>query len=380
MGIVFLPNYWNAKGISQRPDGLYRGRFTNRFGVRQEVYDRNLNELRKKMRQAQVDDDCQLNVVNTNMTLDEFFEVWISICKSNCRETTKRTYRVQYNRLKGELGWRKLRDLNLVNLQQAINNLNSDASRADCRALLVDILNKAVESELLTKHYAEQIKVNLDFNLVREKRILTHQECDILLATARKMRSTLLPIFILALGSGMRIGEILGLTWEDVDLVGNIIHVRHTLVYLPGDGKKATYMLNPPKTSAGLRDIPMTKAVKVALLRQKMQCNRIDTKYEPLIKGLVFPSRTNQPINEANIRKTIRYIVKEIRKEQPDFEMFTPHCLRHTFATWAIEKGMRPKTLQKILGHSSLRMTMDLYCHVSLESVKEEMELLEAMA
>ena len=369
-----------GRGISQRSDGLYRGRFTNRFGVRQELYDRNLNELRRKMRQAQTDDDYQLNIVNTNMTLDEFFDVWMSIFKVKCRESTKRTYRCQYNRLKKGLGWRKLKDLNLVVMQSVFNNLKSDASRADCRALLVDMLNRAVETGLLIKHSAEQIEVELDYIQSQERRILTPKASSILLDEARKMRSTMLPIFILALEVGMRVGEILGLTWDDVDLTNNIIHIRHTLVYLPGDGNKATYMLDPPKTKAILRDLPMTVKMKSALLRQKMRCNLINSKYKPLIDNLVFPSRTNQPLNEANVRSTIRYIVGKIQNEVPDFEIFTMHCLRHTFATRAIEKGMRPKTLQKILGHSSIKTTMDLYCHVPNETIKEEMQLLGAMA
>ena len=82
--------------------------------------------------------------------------------------------------------------------------------------------------------------------------------------------------------------------------------------------------------------------------------------------------------NEANIRGAIRYLVRKINRKYPglDFEPFTPHGLRHTFATKAIEKGMRPKTLQKILGHKSLQMTMDLYCHVEEHTLKEEMALI----
>ena len=93
------------------------------------------------------------------------------------------------------------------------------------------------------------------------------------------------------------------------------------------------------------------------------------------MEQLVFCSKTNNPINEANIRGAIKYQVNKINKENPDlnFEPLTPHRLRHTFATKAIARGIRPKTLQKILGHNSLQMTMDLYCHVENCTLKEEM-------
>ena len=369
-----------GKGISQRPDGTYRGRFTNRFGVRQEVYDRNLNELRKKMRQAQADDDRQSNIADPNMTLDEWFHIWMKTCKQNCRDTTKRTYEVQYNRLKPELGWRKLKDLNLIVMQQAFNNLKSDASRKHCKSVLTDILNRAVASDLLVKHYAWSIKVHLDNVEPEEKRILSDKEVELLLETAKKMRSTLYPIFVIALETGMRIGEILGLTWDDVDFSTNTIHVRHTLAYLRNDGITAIYKLHPPKTSAGRRDIPMTKNVKTALLHQKIRCNRINTKHEPIIENLVFISNTNHPINETNIRGAIRNMMKKIHEKDPGFEHFTMHGLRHTFATNCIAKGMKPKTLQKLLGHGSFKMTMDLYTHVTDETAREEMSLMGAMA
>ena len=98
----------------------------------------------------------------------------------------------------------------------------------------------------------------------------------------------------------------------------------------------------------------------------------------PGMEDLVFCSKTNNPVNEGNIRGALKYLVEKINRENPDivFKPFTPHGLRHTFATKCIAKGMRPKTLQKILGHNSLKMTMDLYCHVEQNTLREEMALI----
>ena len=131
------------------------------------------------------------------------------------------------------------------------------------------------------------------------------------------------------------------------------------------------------------RNIPMTKDVRDILLKQKERKVRIEARHKPKdgMENLVFCSKTNKPIHESNVRSAIRYMVAKINRENPelDFQPFTPHGLRHTFATKAIAKGMRPKTLQKILGHNSLQMTMDLYCHVEADTLKEEMALMGEM-
>lgn len=116
-----------GRGITQRKDGLYQARFINRFGKRQTIYAKTYNEITKKLRDEQYEDEKQLNVVDSNMTLDEWYEVWLETCKKNCRNTTKRTYSIQYNRLRKDLGWRKLTNLNLVIVQNAFNDMKSDS-------------------------------------------------------------------------------------------------------------------------------------------------------------------------------------------------------------------------------------------------------------
>lgn len=107
-----------GKGITQLKDGYYQARFTDRFGKRQNLRAKKYSDIMKKLRDAQYEDERQLNVVDTNMTLDEWYAVWMETCKKNCRDTTKRTYEIQYNRLREELGWRKLSKLNLVIIQK----------------------------------------------------------------------------------------------------------------------------------------------------------------------------------------------------------------------------------------------------------------------
>lgn len=369
-----------GRGISQRKDGLYQARFINRFGKRQTVYAKTYSEITKKLRDGQYEDEKQLNVVSSNITLDEWYAIWLDTCKKNCRDTTKRTYTIQYNRLREELGWRKLTSLNLVIIQKAFNNLKTDSSRRDCKAVLVDILNRAVEADLISKNVALAVNTKIEGREQAEKRVLTTEEIQMLYQSTRD--SQLYPFLVLALNTGMRMGEILGLTWDSVDFESGIIHVEKTLCYLPNNGK-AIYEFHPPKSKAGKRNIPMSKVVQEVLQEQKAWVNDVNTRFKPQrgFEDLVFISKTNHPLHESNIRASILYLVDRINEENPaeEFERFTPHCLRHTFATNCIAKGMRPKTLQKLLGHNSLQMTMDLYCHVLDETLKEEMSIIAEM-
>lgn len=369
-----------GRGISQRKDGLYQARFINRFGKRQTIYAKTYNEIVKKLRDSQYEDEKQLNVVNSNMTLDEWYDVWIDTCKKHCRDTTKRTYAIQYNRLREKLGWRKLTNLNLVIIQNAFNNLKSDNSRRDCKAVLVDMLNRALESDLISKNVALSVNTRIDGKEQLEKRVLTEEEIQILYQSTRD--SQLYPFFVLALNTGMRMGEILGLTWDCVDFENGILRVEKTLCYLPNNGT-AIYEFHPPKSRAGKRNIPMAKLVKDVLQEQKAWHDHVNTRFQPQkgFEELVFTSKTNHPLHESNIRTAIGYLVDRINVQNPEkeFERFTPHCLRHTFATNCIAKGMKPKTLQSLLGHNSLQMTMDLYCHVLDETLKEEMSIITEM-
>lgn len=365
-----------GKGITQRKDGRYQARFVNRFGKRQTIYANKLSEITKRLRDEQYEDKKLLNVINPSLTLNEWYDTWINVCKKHCRNTTIRTYNIQYNRLRDSIGWRKITSLNLVTLQEAFNELKNDKSRKDCKAVLVDMLNRAVEADMLVKNVAKGINPYIDNEEPEERHVLSDEEIKILL---EETKGTQFHAFlVVALGTGMRIGEILGLTFDCIDFDKGLITVNKTLCYLPNNGE-AIYELHSPKTRAGKRQIPMIQDVKDVLLEQRKRKDKISKRHEPRegLEDLVFCSKTNNPVNDMNIRKAITYHINKI--QTIDIRPFTPHELRHTFATKAIAKGMRPKTLQRILGHNSLKMTMDLYCHVENNTLIEEMALLEKM-
>lgn len=366
-----------GKGISQRKDGLYQARFVNRFGKRETIYAKTLNEIRHRLRTEQYEDEKMLNVIDKDMTLDEWYEIWMNTCKKNCRNSTKETYASHYRRIQKQVGWMKLTNLNLIILQQVFNELRSDNERKNSKKILVDMLEKAIDSDLLIKNVAKQINSKVSKEEKKERRVLTLKEEELFLKEAEK--SFYYNLFVVALDTGLRIGELMALTWSDVDLKKRVLHVRHKLCYFRKDGKY-TFELHDTKTMNGRRDIPLTQRAYEALRRQRVKKLQVELKGRKAPDGyenLVFVTKNNRPTQQFIVEEGILACVKRIQKEYPEFEKFAPHCFRHTFATRAIENGMQPKTLQKVLGHGSLQMTMDLYCHVTDDTIFDAMKLME---
>lgn len=370
-----------GKGISQRKeDGLYIARFINRFGKRQVIYDKTYNGVQKKLREAILADDKEINVVSNNMTLDEWFEKWINTCKKNCRSNTKDTYARHYKRVRKALGWRKLNKLNLVVMQEAINLLKTDNERKNSKKILVDMLEKALASDLITKNVAKQITTEITKEEKKPRRVLTIQETNIFLEEAKD--TYYYNLFVVALETGMRIGELSGLQWEDIDYKNKIIHVKHSMTYFSKDGKY-TFELHPTKTNKGMRSIPLTETAIKALKRQYTMKQAFPNDKEPMngFENLVFVTKNNRPTTQFLVTECIEGILKKIHTHYPDlaFEKFSPHCFRHTFATRWLEAQVPLKTVSAILGHSQLQLTTDLYMHVTQDSLFKGLEQYESL-
>ena len=366
-----------GKGISQRKDGLYQARFTDRFGKRQTMYAKTYNEAVQILRNAQYENEKEINVVTKDVTLDEWYEIWMNTCKGNCRSSTKESYATHYKCVKDELGWRKLTSLNLIMMQKAINNLCSDNARKNSKKILVDMLEKAIDSNLLTKNVAKQINTVLTNEEAKERKVLTIGETELFLKQA--ISTYYYNLFVLALETGMRIGELCGLQWSDIDFDKKIINVNHTMCYFSKQGKYV-FELHDTKTKRGKRKIPLTKTAIRVLKMQKFQKQQLIFKgkiAEEQYQDLVFVTKNNKPTQQFLIQECMNLIFKHLIEYNGEFDYFSPHTFRHTFATRAIENGMQPKTLSKILGHSTLQMTMDLYCHVTEDTLFEEMKKME---
>lgn len=366
-----------GKNICQRKDGTYMARFINRFGKRQTIYAKTLNEVRTKLREEQYKDEKEINVVAKDMTLDAWYNIWMNTCKQGCRTSTKETYATHYKRIQPDLGWRKLTSLNLIVMQDAINKLYSDNARKNSKKILVDMLEKAIDTDLLTKNTAKQIVTDLTKEEKKERRVLTIGETKQFLMQAEG--TFYYNLFELALETGMRIGELCGLQWEDIDFKNKMLYVNHTLCYFSNAGKYM-FEMHDTKTNNGKRMIPLTERVIKALKRQKIQKNKIRLKGKIAPKeyeDLVFVTKNNNPTQQFLVQECMGVIIKKIQNNNMDFETFSPHTFRHTFATRALENGMQIKTLSRLLVHGDIQLTMNLYCHVTEDTLVEEMSKME---
>ena len=232
-------------------------------------------------------------------------------------------------------------------------------------------------SALAALHVAKQINTVIAKEEKKERRVLTIRETELFLEQAKGTFYE--NLFILALETGLRVGELSALQWEDIDFKKKVIHVKHTLCYFSKNGKYV-FEMHDTKTNNGKRTIPLTAKAINSLKCQKLQKQEIILKGKTAkeeFQNLVFVTKNNQPTQQFLINQCMQLVIQNMNKAGIDFSPFTLHTLRHTFATRAIECGMNPKTLQKLLGHGTLQMTMDLYCHVTEDTLFLEMEKFE---
>lgn len=355
-------------GIRQRKNGRYEGRV--KYDYRSySIYGDTVTEVKKKMTDLHYKLEHGQFVDKTVITLNEWFHTWISVYKE---KSVKRGTIIAYKNgfryyIEPTLGDKKLSKIRGEHIQQMFNDLAERGIAVSYIKVLAAILNgcfkQAFKNGLIESNPVA--KTTLPKQTEKgQRRVLTQEEQEIFFQYARE--SYLYNLFALMLMTGMRTGEARGLRYCDIDRKNKVIHITRTLKYEAGLG----FFEDTPKTLASKRDIPLTEEIEAILQdqRKRFETNIIDP------KAYTFRTPEGGPISRERVQAEIDRIVKAVQKDKPDFKRFTSHCFRHTFATRAIENGMKPQTLKTILGHSSLAMTMDLYSHVLPSTKADEME------
>lgn len=368
-------------GISQRKNGLYTGRFTRSDGERVQKYFSKLKDCREWIAEAQYNDAHNSLRHLEDITVDAWYHYWMSEVKApTIRPSTKKSYDCVYDKhIKPYIGKYLVKEVRPIHCQQLLNVMAKDglkiSTMRDVRTRMYSLFSYAVENLIIQRNpvtksvtcQAGAPSKDLDaLSLEEQKRF-------IIALNNFSLRETYSDQFKLLLQTGLRCGELVALTWSDVDFTKRIIHVTKTIKNFPSDEKedetkrKSQWIISEPKTKAGRRDIPMTEEAYMILIRQRERWKK--RKVLSLEFGnYVFLSENGIPISNSTYNSVLKKLCKQFR-----LRSISPHMLRHTFATRCIEAGMNPKTLQAILGHSSIKMTLDLYVHVTQDHIQKEM-------
>jgi integrase len=339
----------------------YRGAYVGPDGKRRYVSGKTKEEARKKLRQARGDAERGLVFDTDNLKVGEYLDRWLS---DSVRDTVKATTFERYEQiarlhLKPALGTVKLNALTPAHVRGLYREkLEAGSSARTVRYIhttLHKALKQAVMDGLIPRNATEAVKPP---QLSREEmRPLTPEQAKLLLKTAHEAGDRLEALYVLAIHTGLRQGELLGLKWDDVDLEVGSLQVRRTLTIT-----KNGPLLTSPKTASSRRSVKLTshaiEAVTHHLERQLGEIDRVGSLWSE--NGLIFASETGEPLNRHNLtRRSFKPLLKRAGLPQIRF-----HDLRHTCATLLLTRNVNPKIVSEMLGHSSIAITLDTYSHV----------------
>ena len=362
-------------GISQRKDGLYTARFTDRNKKRKQQYFKKLQECRQWLADAQFQDEHGTINASSDMTVDAWFEYWISNIKGRTvRWSTLKSYKDRYEKdIKEVIGKMIIGTVKPMHCQDILNKMDTNgyagSSMAKTKATMSSMFSDALENGLITSNPVTR-GVKCPKKSEKSTRVLTLDEQNSFLDVAKDNVNHFHFLFILQ--TGVRSSELRGLRWEDIDFSNRIIHIRRNVTH---DSSSNKFIVGDLKTNSGLRDIPMTQTVYETLKNMKNQQTQQKRKVLSFeFADHIFLNRNNRLIPNSNYDRCLERLCN-----RASIEKISMHTLRHTFATRCIESGMKPKTLQKILGHANISMTMDLYVHVTEDEKQKEMQKFEEL-
>lgn len=333
---------------------------------------------------------------NNALSLNDWFEIWYWDYKSIIvkRSTLQIYYSIYQNQVAPILGNYLLSQIKAYHIQKLYNhilehNLSSKYLH-DIHSLLHNIFDAAISNDIIIKNPC--MGVIMPNISQKERRVLSVEEQQLLLNITQQAKwKQYEPIIKILLGTGMRIGELFALTWQDIDFQEHQITINKTLVYLPDtQTNKYKFSFQTPKTKNAIRSIPMQHNVENAFRKQIIiqQQQKQNSRWNPLVgfDDLIFLNKYGHPRQRGALQKTLNHLIASINRENQLTQKNSassymlpihPHTLRHTFATRCFEAGIPPKTVQMILGHSNIQITLDLYTHVSNQKKRSDLQNLE---
>ena len=377
-------------GESQRKDGRYMYKYTDADGEAKYFYSWKLDKndvtpkgkpdevsLREKERELERKRLDGIAFDNGKITVLKLVEKYVSL-KTGVRHNTEANYKFAINVIKKEAFGRKLIDrIKKSDAKEWLIKLQKDgrgySSIHVIRGVVRPAFQMAVDDDLIRKNPFDFTLSTVVVNDMVTREAISPDEMNRFLTFVKEDEHYCRyydGMFVL-FHTGLRVSEFVGLTVRDIDFENMVLHVTHQLQRK----RNMEYSIEPTKTSSGTRDIPMTKEVAESFRR--IIRSRKRAKIEPMIGGyseFLFLDKNDMPMVALHWEKYFQFAVaKYNRYNKVQLPKITPHVCRHTFCSNMARSGMNPKTLQYIMGHSDIGVTLNTYTHLSFEDAKEEM-------
>lgn len=372
------------KGETQRQDNTYMYRWLNNSGKRECIYARTLVELRNM--EQEIEREIALGISRKTYTLNEQIERYLKT-KVSLANSTRENYKYYFEHVirESQLGKTKVIEIRKSDILLFYNYLTEQGLSIGTIKIIHKIIRPALQlacddnviaknpADGCTREYTDDIEKKYALTFEEEKEFLDR-------INMRPRMKRYYPMYAIMLHTGLRISEVIGLTWNDIDMDKRILHVNHQIQYRKMQGYMKLYA-NDTKTNAGNRSIPMTDELYHLFIEQKKVW--LMTKKEPDFnvdgyKDFVFVSHmTGRCMNHNSIRRMMKSIVEMNNEREVQLPNVSPHILRHTACCRFAESGCDIKVLQYLMGQTDIRTTMRVYNHVDMGRVKRELNKLE---
>lgn len=376
-------------GLYQKKDGSYSARFTDKTGKRRERCFKTIPEARNWLEKSKLEQSNPNLYVAPDITVNEWFEYWITNLVGDLADNTLRNYRERYEiNVKPVIGHMPVVSVKAMHCKQVFTSMNEKYTGSTMRQTYIamgTMFKAAKTNDIITKHPLDGVRFSKPVRAVDDIRFLTREEQYIFLQIAQRSHNFTQYAFILE--TGLRLSEMIGLTWDAIDFENRTLTVNKQLEYRH---KFKKWRAGPPKSIQSYRTIPLTD--KAYTILKELWDHRKERKESPLLKqtleymdrrkgikckfqmnNLVFINfRTGEPTKNTSYDTHLYKLC-----DKAGIKRFSMHALRHTYATRAIEAGIQPQILQKLLGHRSIKTTMDRYVHVSDDSMDQAIQLFQ---
>ena len=401
-------------GELQQADGRYKYQYMDANGRRKAVYswrllptDRTPPGTREDLSLREKEDEIAADrrdgidgKAARKITLNEMFDTYMA-GKANLKQSTRTNYLYMYrNYVRDELGGKALQSIKYSDIKRFYNALITEKgfkpnSMEIIHTILHPVFTLAVRDGYIrtnpTDGIMAEIKKSHDWEKAKRHALTVEEQAAFIgFLSESAVYDHWLPMFTTFLGTGCRVGELIGLRWQDCDFKNGTISINHNLVYRQQDNGHMELHITTPKTSAGCRTIPMLDEVRKALHTERIRQFQQGGKSVTIdgYTGFVFTNRFGDVFTPHTINRAIERIYKAYNAQEAAaarqehrqpvlIRHFSVHNLRHTFCTRFCENETNIKVIQEIMGHSDVSTTMNIYAEATEAKKKESFKSLE---